>query len=287
MKKNKRKIIIILVILIFLIFALMLLLHYNLSGQQIPVLLYHHFLTEDELSEFDNSEEYVVSLENFEKQMEYLYNNGYKSITLDDLYCFKKNECNIPDKAFVITIDDGLISTYRYAKPILEKYGYTATLFTISSRVEEENEDWDSTTLQYVDSSFLNADDNTIFIQSHSHDFHNMVEGKKKIETMDYNEIYNDLEKSKEILNAEYLAFPFNTYNNDAFKALENNNYKMAFIGRNKKTYINEYFYMTSRIFVNNDFSRFTSIFETDDFNQTLVDKVKSDLLRLKKKVIK
>lgn len=283
----KKNIIIIFIIILLLLFITIFSMHYDAFGKQVPVLLYHHFLTEEELKKYDNSSEYVVSVETFDKQLQYLYDNGYDSITLDELNCWKNNKCNIPEKSFVIVIDDGLISTFRYAKPILEKYGYTATLFTISSRINYNIEDWDYTKLQYVTSDIVESNDNIIDIQSHSHDMHHMISNDKAIETMNCDEINNDLKESKKILNSQYLAYPFNTFNKCVFEALENNDYLLAFRGTNKKTYKNEYKYMTSRIFINNDMEYFKSIFETDSFDQSLKDKILSDLVWLKKEVIK
>ena len=48
----------------------------------------------------------------------------YKTITLDELNCWKKGKCNIPKKAFLVVADDGLTSVHKYAEPILKKYGY-------------------------------------------------------------------------------------------------------------------------------------------------------------------
>lgn len=283
--KNKRTFIYITITILFVL-LLILFKEYNIKGQQVPILLYHHFLTEEELKNYNNSDEYAVSVENFEKQMKYLYEQNYKTITLDELYCWKKNKCKIPTKSFVIVMDDGLTSIHKYAKPVLEKYQYQATLFTISSRVDETTKPWDATNYQYIGNDIIKTKDDTIDIQSHSNDLHKKIDGHKAIETLNYQEIYQDLNESKKILNARYLAYPFNTFNQDIFKALEKNNYLLAFRGTNKKTYKGEYEYMISRIFINNDLNRFKTIFETNEYNQTLIDKIKTDLVRIKKMVM-
>ena len=284
--KKKKIFVFSFIILFLLIIVYLLVKHYDFGGQQIPVLLYHHFLTDEELKEYDNTDEYAVSAENFERQMKYLYENNYKTITLDELNCWKKGKCNIPKKAFVVVADDGLTSVHKYAEPILKKYGYSATLFTISSRVTKKTPKWDPETYLYIGEDVLNEENKIVNIQSHTHDLHKMIDNSKAVEVTDYKEIYEDLKKSKNILDSSYLAYPFNTYNKKIFKALDKNGYKLAFRGTNKKTYKNEYKYMISRIFVNNDMERFKKIFETDDFNQSLTDKIKSDVLKIKKMVI-
>ncbi len=281
----KKKIIfsIAIILVVFLIAGII---RYDVFGQQVPIIAYHHFLNNSEIKKYKNVPGYVVTSENFDKQMKYLADNGYKSITLDELLCWKKGKCKIPKKSVVIVIDDGLTSTYHYAKPTLEKYNFTATLFTISSRMEEQTHAWRASTLDYIGKDMLQSDDKTINIQSHSHDLHYKEDNKKAIEIKNYDEINADLKTSKEILNAKYLAYPFNSYNYNMLKALKNNGYLLAFKGGSKKTYKNEYKYITSRIFVNNDMEFFKSIFETKEFNQSLKDKIIEDLMVLKKKIM-
>ncbi len=281
----KRKAFFIIGLILLILGISFVLIRYSVGGQQVPVLLYHHFLTEEELSNFDNQENYAVSIESFELQMKYLHDNDYQSITMDQLHCWRENKCSIPSKSFVIAIDDGLISSFRYANEILQKYGYTATLFTITSRITDNEEVWDSSILQYINSKCLNSDSN-IDIQSHTHDLHKKINGENAILTKTYDEIFEDIKTSKEITGSKYLAYPFNTYNRETFKALKENDFLLAFRGTNKKTYKNEYKYMISRIFVNNDFEYFKSIFETNDFNQGIFEKVKSDLIYIKKELI-
>jgi peptidoglycan/xylan/chitin deacetylase (PgdA/CDA1 family) len=44
-----------------------------------------------------------------------------------------------PIKAAIITFDDGMLSQYTYAKPILDKYNFMATFYIICNNVDKEN----------------------------------------------------------------------------------------------------------------------------------------------------
>ena len=44
-----------------------------------------------------------------------------------------------PIKAVIITFDDGMLSQYTYAKPILDKYNFKATFYIICNNVDKEN----------------------------------------------------------------------------------------------------------------------------------------------------
>ncbi len=45
-----------------------------------------------------------------------------------------------PIKTAIITFDDGMLSQYTYAKPILDKYNFKATFYIICNDADKENE---------------------------------------------------------------------------------------------------------------------------------------------------
>ena len=98
--------------------------------QVVPILCYHQFGAGNRAR---NKME--VSQNNFEQQMAWLKDNGYAVISLDDLHEFLNGTGTLPEKAVVITIDDGYRSTYDVAFPILKKYGFPATVYVYSDFV--------------------------------------------------------------------------------------------------------------------------------------------------------
>ena len=62
---------------------------------------------------------WVSSLSSFEEQMKLLHDEGYQSVTLDELHAWYKEEIQLPKKRVVITFDDGFYSTSAFVKPIL------------------------------------------------------------------------------------------------------------------------------------------------------------------------
>ena len=44
-----------------------------------------------------------------------------------------------PIKAAIITFDDGMVSQFTYAKPILDKYNFKATFYIICNSADKEN----------------------------------------------------------------------------------------------------------------------------------------------------
>ncbi|MBQ1812898.1 MAG: polysaccharide deacetylase family protein [Bacilli bacterium] len=237
------------------------------SEIQVPVLIYHHFYSDDDKEKYEPNKNYSVKISSFESQMKYLYDNGYKSLTGEQMLCWKNKKCEIDKKSFLITIDDGQKSVLVYAKPILEKYGFSAISFIISSRMKETSEEYDASIYQYISKDELKQN-GSIEWGSHSHQMHEMIGNQKKLYNMSYNQILEDVKMSKELLNTKYFAYPFNTYNHDFTNALREAGYELAFRGQSRKTTQSENCYMISRIFVSDDMSHFKEIFETNKYDQ-------------------
>jgi len=71
-----------------------------------------------------------VRVRDFEVQTSYLRKRGWESLTLADYYLrYLRHGIVPPERSFVITFDDGFRDNYLFAYPLLEKYGYNATLF--------------------------------------------------------------------------------------------------------------------------------------------------------------
>jgi peptidoglycan/xylan/chitin deacetylase (PgdA/CDA1 family) len=70
-----------------------------------------------------------TSPEIFDKHMQFLDENKYTVISLNDLEIKIKRKNAINENYAMITFDDGLKNFYTYAFPILTKYNFTATMF--------------------------------------------------------------------------------------------------------------------------------------------------------------
>ncbi len=98
--------------------------------QVVPILCYHQFGAGNRARN-----RLEVSQNAFEQQMQYLRDNGYAVVTLADMEKFLSGEKALPEKAVVITIDDGYRSAYEIAFPILKKHGFPATIYVYSDFV--------------------------------------------------------------------------------------------------------------------------------------------------------
>lgn len=100
------------------------------------IILYHDIDTSDRPTEKLDlaSKETVARLKEFEIHMAYLYSKGYNVLSLDQYLKIRKAG-TVSDKMIVLTFDDGHISNYLYALPILQKYSFSATFFVIAANI--------------------------------------------------------------------------------------------------------------------------------------------------------
>lgn len=129
-------------VVVLLILAIILPKAYNSFSQfqkdTIPILAYHKVIDND-------PNPYSIPTETFAKQLQYLTNNGYKPISLMEMRdLLEQKRLGKPtklgtEKYIVLTFDDGYANNLQYATPILQKYGYKATVFVITGYVNNED----------------------------------------------------------------------------------------------------------------------------------------------------
>ncbi|MGE7927549.1 polysaccharide deacetylase family protein [Lysinibacillus xylanilyticus] len=260
-------------IVIFLVVAYSILLIksypiYGYNNEKIPVLMYHHL-------EKNVNNNTVISPENFENQIKTLKENGYNSITTQDLYDYLNGKTELPKNPVLITFDDGYLSNFEKAYPILKKYKMHAEIFVITSHILDTNEknvytneipkmNWDQ----------LNEMKDYITIQSHTWNSHYKLQSfsggmngaiygrsyiNGKLETQEeYEErIKKDFNLSRKIIKEKLgyepiaLSYPFGTNSEDAMKLAKDVGFKMAFVIKNKGVTMGDNVYALSRITVN------------------------------------
>ncbi len=78
--------------------------------------------------------------EHFENYLKYLKWRGYTTITLDRLHRHLTDGEALPDRPIVLTFDDGYLDNWVYAAPLLEKYGFTGTVFVPTDFIQPGEE---------------------------------------------------------------------------------------------------------------------------------------------------
>lgn len=173
-------------------------------GKKIPILMYH--------AVSDNpwgDTTLFVSVDNFERQMKYLYDNGYTTLFLNEIDNAKNYE-----KPIIITFDDGYKNIYDYAYPILKKYNLKSSFYLIS--------DWMDGETYITPQMAIEMDKSNLFeigVHTKTH---------VKLATLDYDSQYNEIIGSKntleKLLNKKMstIAYPYGSYNKDTINISKN-----------------------------------------------------------------
>lgn len=84
-------------------------------------------------------DETLISTESLEKQIKALKDNGYVTITQQDILDYYKIGKHLPDKALFLLFEDGRRDTAIFSQKILEQYNYKATMLTYADKFEKKD----------------------------------------------------------------------------------------------------------------------------------------------------
>src|SRR5206468_3352471 len=98
----------------------------NHKGKSIPILMYHS-IADDASPKF---KPFTVKPALFAENIAYLYHQGYTPMTVTQLMnTFSQANTLLPERPIVLTFDDGFADFFTAALPILQQYGFVATLY--------------------------------------------------------------------------------------------------------------------------------------------------------------
>ncbi len=162
------------------------------------ILLYHD-LVEEETSASSNPL-YATTPRKFEEDLKVLLSSGRLPLSLEDYAsgCYRAG-----GRYFAVTFDDGYLSNYRFAYPVLKKYGIPGAVFAVVSTVGRSNH-----------FKYYQADEMNDLVKVYSHSF-----GHLDLASLDSEELKKDLTLSFETLEKKlaspggrFLAYPGGSY---------------------------------------------------------------------------
>jgi peptidoglycan/xylan/chitin deacetylase (PgdA/CDA1 family) len=183
-------------------------------GEGVPVLMYHS------VADTPNNP-IIISPAKLDQEMKYLKDNGYYTISLDDLYAYFTNNTPIPQKSVVLTFDDGYKDNYTAMFPIMKKYGFRATVFVITAYIDKLP--------GYLTSQQLKD------MQAYGIDIESHTVNHKPLKELPKDQQLQELTQSKAFIETllnkkvNYIAYPDGSYNKDTVECAEEAGYTMAF----------------------------------------------------------
>ena len=137
---------------------------------KLPIIMYHH------LSENSKKlNKYTISPSQFKDDLDYIKSNGFTTVNIADLIDFCENKKSLPPKPIMITFDDGYMSVFEYAYPLLKQYDMKAVINIIGKYTDIYSEcDDHNINYSHITWDELKAmQQSGVFeIQNHTYDMH-------------------------------------------------------------------------------------------------------------------
>jgi len=184
-----------------------------LSTTMPPIVMYHSVTS-------GVCDPYTVRPERFAEQMRWMARRGRKGTSVGELL---KAWRNGTDRGLVgLTFDDGYTDFAEHALPILERHGFSATLFAVAGRLGGQS-DWDA---EYKARPLLTADElrrvADAGIEIGSHGFSHV-----RLSTVDGDALAREVQESRHILTdvtgqqVRGFCYPFGDFDDRAVSSVE------------------------------------------------------------------
>jgi peptidoglycan/xylan/chitin deacetylase (PgdA/CDA1 family) len=205
-------------------------------NNDLPILMYHEI--QKNLIEEAST---IISYKKFKEDMLWLKNNGYNTVFFKDVINYIKGKEALPDKPILITFDDGYLSNYEYAYPLLKELNMKATIFIIGWSVDSNTHKYNITPF-YPHFNWKQAkemyDSGYIDIQSHTFDLHKKIieeengrKGLSQIQDESYHDYVNLLKNDSNTMQNLFdkylgckiyaLSYPYGEYSFNTPKAMK------------------------------------------------------------------
>ena len=224
-----------------------------ISGPKILVLNYHQI--------GNNFTPLCVPTQQFDEQMAYLKDNGYITITPEELYEGIVGNMVLPERPVLITFDDGYIDNYTNALPVLKKYGMRATVFVVPgfTSVQPNYLTWEQ--LKEMEKNGFNVQSHTL--------------NHRALEELPDDEIRAELLNSKLLLeknlghSVDFLAYPTGTYNLHIAGIAKDVGYKAAYTIKYGNVDKGSNIYALERVPIFQTENTMKSFFERTEYRQS------------------
>lgn len=100
------------------------------AGQSFIAIAYHDVRI-DVVGNYD-PDQFAVSTQHLAAHFGWLQHNGYVPVSIDDIIAASHDRKTLPDKAVLLTFDDGLKSIYTQVYPLLKVFNYPAVVSVVT-----------------------------------------------------------------------------------------------------------------------------------------------------------
>jgi peptidoglycan/xylan/chitin deacetylase (PgdA/CDA1 family) len=129
----------------------------------------------------------------FEEQIIYLCNQGYQTVSMEDLIASRERRQSLPQKPLLIILDHGYWSNYFHICPIIKKFGLSATMFVTPNPKSEAFAQLEGIDLPITNRQIREISGENIAIGSHGMTSNSLANPSEK-------NLYEELKESKAAL---------------------------------------------------------------------------------------
>ncbi len=198
----------------------------------LPILMYHSVLKDPTRSGM-----YIVTPDLLEKDLQYLKEHQYQTITVSDVVSYVYDGKDLPERPVILTFDDGHYNNLTYLLPLLEKYDMKAVISVVGNYSEQFSQN-DAHNPNY---SYLTWEDisllfrsNRIEIANHTYHLHDKTarkgcsikKGEKQEEYQrllknDLQKLQDALQQKSEIPPPATFTYPFGYICNESYSVIK------------------------------------------------------------------
>lgn len=172
-------------------------------------------------------------VDEFEKQMEYLSGNGYKTLRLQDVVDYYYKGRRLPDKSVLLTFDDMYKSIYKYAYPVLKKYDFHASGFVVLDWLFDEAKEYSPSASVCMSRGELKKIGDVFEFANHTKCLHTRIGGQTAVQTIDREGFDEDIKECEAFVNFKgAFAYPFGSYNGEVKNWLKELGFKLGFTSK-------------------------------------------------------
>lgn len=191
----------------------------ELIGVKVPILMYHYI---ENPGHDKGRDKLLVPPALLEEQLKFLRDNGWTTITLDDLSSGLKDPKTLPAKPIILTFDDGYTDFYYQAFPILQKYQAKATIYVLSRGAAI------APGFYMSESQLIELSKSPLItIAAHTQDHRDL---KAVNETYQRHEIFGSKQELESLIGkpVKHFAYPYGDFNDSAVKLVKEAGFETA-----------------------------------------------------------
>ena len=198
--------------------------------QRVPILMYHRVGA----IKNDRERKYCVTPPQFASHMHALADAGWQAVAILEFFAWLDGSAVLPEKAFLLTFDDGFLGVHDHAAPVLSELRWPATVFLVSGLLGKTDQ-WTAvnnptgTTYPLMDTRHFEG------LRKQQFSFHSHTRTHASLPTLDDDRLREQLAGSRADLqtllgeSVDFLAYPYGHFDDRVIAAARDAGYLAAF----------------------------------------------------------